>query len=381
MKSSAWLLVCCIVAVAAVAQPSETRSTLCQAVEVPVDAISTDRRLIGCGAGFADNLLWHLDRSDSADGHLDQSLLRRVTGRGAVIYVMDTGVRRDHNEFARATGTNVIAGINVAIFNTVNPPGCADPVLAPCSSSPAAFAFLTHGTAVASVAAGATTGVAPDASIVAVRVAGIEDLWISGLQKVIEHAFAPTTPPFHTAIVNMSTAVDRSTPAQPPARMEALIRNMIGGVDAAGNPDPNGKRFFFVAAAGNDCSGRPITWYPALFGPIDGLVTVGGITPSNQVWSGSCAGASVELLAPAENMFVASMSGVDHYRYKPDVLVSGTSYATPYVSGMAARMLEINRTLTPVELEQLLKASPSRATNSNLPVVTMRNIPRRRAVR
>jgi len=387
---------------------SGSASTACQAIAVEVDAINTDSLLLDCGEHFPDNLLWHLDRSDSIDGTLDRTVRRATTGRGAVIYVLDTGIRRDHQEFARADGSNVIGGINVSIFQSsqsdamrlptrgpdVHPrlrptkerarsaiaqARCNDPVLAPCAANPQAVFFYSHGTAVASVAAGARTGVAPDASLVAVRVVGKEDAWVVALERVIAHAFASGTPDFRTAIVNISAAIEGNTAARPPARVEALMRRMIEGVDANGNSDPAGKRFLFVAAAGNHCGWSPIDWYPALFGTIDGVVTVDGITDENFPWSGSCGGPAVDVLAPATNMFVASISGRDHYLREPANIVSGSSYAAGYVSGMAARLLESHPHASPVELEALLKASPSRVAGKAVPILQVQ--PRRRAVR
>jgi subtilisin family serine protease len=75
----------------------------------------------------------------------------------------------------------------------------------------------------------------------------------------------------------------------------------------------------------------------------------------------------VEVLAPADHILCASTSGHNHYRgtWKDAFITvsldysSGTSYATPFVSGIAARMLEADPTLTPAELEQRIKASSS----------------------
>jgi subtilisin family serine protease len=55
-------------------------------------------------------------------------------------------------------------------------------------------------------------------------------------------------------------------------------------------------------------------------------------------------------------------------RYRSGAETSGTSFATPYVAGLAARLLEIDPTRTPTELEALLKDSPSHAADSGLPV-------------
>ena len=107
--------------------------------------------------------------------------------------------------------------------------------------------------------------------------------------------------------------------------------------------------------------------FPAVLGPqLDGVVTVGGITRDNVWWSGSCQNEVVEVVAPADAPVLASNFAIDRYRRGAEV--SGTSFAAPYTAGIAARMLEIDPSRTPAELEALLKASPSRAADSGLPV-------------
>ena len=203
-----------------------------------------DQRLIGCGTGFPDNLLWHLDRSDSASGALDRYERRRVIGRGAVVYLLDSGVKRDHDEFQRATSSNVIAEIILA--DQGDP--CPGPFSAPHPPDEYEIIVCGHGTATASVVAGKRTGVAPDASIVSVRSTSSNDRhWTSALKAVVAHAFDPSTPPFNTAIVSMSFAPGfGSFPL-----FEEQMRLMINGINANGFPNPNGKRFLFVALAGN----------------------------------------------------------------------------------------------------------------------------------
>ncbi|HEX7150189.1 MAG TPA: S8 family serine peptidase [Thermoanaerobaculia bacterium] len=373
-----------LVTAAAVAQPVAVTPTTCGTVDVPVNETIVERRLLGCGEGFAENVLWHLDRSDSISGAPNGKALRRTTGRGAVIYVMDTGVMRAHAEFQRPAGSNVLDGINAGGYA-----GCEAPDVAPCylRDFPLQALFYGHGTSVASVAAGAHVGVAPDASIVPVLFRDPETL-DRALYAIIRHAFEPTTPPFRTAVINLSLSLTQRE--QSPER-DALFARMTRGVDADGNADPNGKRFLFTAAAGNRYAGRSsqcapdgsVLLYPAILGPsIDGVVTVGGLDRSNELWSGSCAGAQVELLAPAAELLTASIIQPDTYRYKPDETSSGTSWAAPFAAGIAARMLEENPNLTPAELEAALKASPSRV--GGLPVAVRVESappkPRRRAV-
>lgn len=355
-------------------------STHCATNDVTVATGSVDLQLVGCSAQYSDNLLWNLDRGD---GVTDGSAKRATTGAGAIVYVIDTGVQASHDEFLRPGGTNVIGGLD-PYFELTGLKNCgSETPTAPCSGG-GQEVIITHGTAVASIVAGKTTGMAPDASIVAVRVFGVSggtassiELFNQALDDVVKHAFDPATPPFHTAVINMSAtpgAVTLTDPGYP--AFDQKMRRMISGVDKDFNPDPNGKKFFFVMAAGNNsftgatfsgCTpSNGVATYPGLSGPdVDGLLIVGGMDRQNHLWVGSCTGPAVEILAPSDHILCASISGHDHYRGRRTTgntttdYSSGTSYAAPFVAGIAARLLEVDPTLTPAELEQRIKASAS----------------------
>ncbi len=74
---------------------------------------------------------------------------------------------------------------------------------------------------------------------------------------------------------------------------------------------------------------------------------------------GSNAGPCVTLFAPAKNLFLATPAGANTYR---DARVagghaSGTSWSAPIVAGFAARLLQGNPTLTPVQMRSALLAN------------------------
>jgi subtilisin family serine protease len=352
-------------AAAALASPIQKTSTHCATVDIDAGSGLTDRQLIGCGPSYADNVLWNLDRSD---GVQDDVYTHAATGKGSVVYVIDLGVQKAHDEFQRDGGSNVIAGIDPGVSRGAAKLPCDDDgPTSPCNTS--FVSLVTHGTAVASVVAGRNAGIAPDASIVAVRVLGgsnFEFEW--ALDDIVKHAFAAGTPPFRTAVINMS-----ATLTTPDATFVQKMNLMINGVDADFHADPNGKKFLFVTIAGNrnngtdQCGAQGETVFPVakLGSSIDGLITVAGISRDNHFWSGSCGGDAIDILAPAEHVLTASITGHDHYRgtqTSKGVVAdfdSGTSYAAPYVCGIAARLLELDPTLTPVELEARIKASGS----------------------
>jgi subtilisin family serine protease len=371
-----------VVALTALTLRAQTTSTLCQAGETNVPGTSiVDLRLIGCGEGFHDNLLWHLDRADSPNGALDARVTRTATGKGAVVYMCDTGVMRDHDEFARPDGSAVIGAIYPA---GVGSPTCSstDPALVPCNGTDNDLLANGHGTATASIVAGRTVGLAPDAKIVAVYMPAVGSNiagWVSALDAIIRHAWDPATPQFKTGIINMSFVPGFATPpdAKFPA-FESKMRQMIDGVDRDGNPNPNGKKFLFLTIAGNYLPGRGThcdanmssNLYPAVLGAsIDGLITVGGIDETNHIWDRSCRGDAVDILAPAADMLVASAGRHDDYRSGQLIggypLNSGTSFSAPYVAGLAALLLEKNANVTPRQLETILKQNASHVANAD----------------
>lgn len=347
----------------------------CAEREVRLDTLHSVARIEGCSDPAAGGLLWHLDRIDQTSGNLDGHFDRRNGGSGAVIYVMDTGVMASHGEFASPNGSRVVAGFDVASQVTLGQSNCSssDKATAPCFNDFDELAAASHGTGVASVAAGRTVGVAPEALVVSIRVMNERGLattrtYLDGLNAIIRHAWDPASPGFRTGVVNISGWVlEKLTnrdplPKVPFAAVEQKMRDMIGGVDAAGKPDPNGRRFVFVVAANNIDGGcgpsGVIDRFPATLGAkLEGMVTVGGMTASNTSWTGSCRG-GVEVLAPAQSIISATITAPDHYRGR--AVRSGTSFAAPIVAGIAARLLTDRPDITPAQIEQWIEQTPSR---------------------
>lgn len=365
---------------ALVAASAGSVSTYCRDIEVPLDDTHSAALLGGCGDGNVD-LLWHLDRIDQLDANLDGVYRHDHSGAGSVVYVMDTGVLASHTEFAGPDGrSRVIAGFDEAESITVGKSPCQSPnkALDPCFWGFGELPGASHGTSVASLVAGRNVGVAPDAFIVSVRVMNESALattrtYLEGLDAIVRHAWNPSTPPFHTGIVNISGwMLERlaNMPDAAPVPFSAVARkmhDMVGGVDAYGHPDPNGKRFLFVVAGNNidNGCGRAglVDRFPAILGKeTDGIITVGGMTEENSWWPGACRG-GLEILAPSEGIFSASITAVNQYRGLTPNLRSGTSFAAPIIAGIAARILEENPALSPAQLEAIITSTPSRVFN------------------
>lgn len=354
-------------------------STHCAETEVALNESHTVARLERCGDDVESTLLWHLDRVDQVGAELDGWYNRQGSGTGSVIYVMDTGIMAGHSEFATTGGTRVIGGFDATPAVEIGHSRCAsgDKSLAPCFDSYEELAAASHGTSVASIAAGRNIGVAPGAMVVSIRVMNERGLattrtYLDGLDAIIRHAHAPDAPLFRTAIVNisgwvlerLSSASGDTRAVVPYAAVEKKIRDMIAGVDANGRPAPHGRRFLFVVAANNVDGGcgtsGVIDRFPALLGrTMEGMITVGGMTQQNTAWTGTCRG-GVEVLAPAQGIFSASITAPDHYRGRRPYLRNGTSFAAPIIAGIAARLLSDRPDLSPQQIEAWITATPSR---------------------
>lgn len=356
--------------------------THCEESEVALSDSQSVAKLERCGDDIASALLWHLDRVDQVGAQLDGWYDRRGGGRGSVVYVMDTGVMASHGEFIGNSGSRVIGGFDATGAVEIGHSRCTSDNKAtdPCFDTLDELSAASHGTAVASIVAGRRVGVAPLSSIVSIRVMNERGLattrtYLDGLDAIIRHANAPGAPYFRTAVVNisgwvlerLSTASSDARPVVSFAAVEKKMKEMIAGVDANGRPDPAGRRFLFVVAANNIDGGcgtsGVIDRFPALLGrSIEGMITVGGMTQNNTAWSGTCRG-GVEVLAPAQGIFSASITAPDHYRGRRPNQRNGTSFAAPIIAGIAARLLSDRPDLTPQQLEAWITATPSRVDN------------------
>jgi len=299
--------------------------------------------------------LWGLNRADQRIGVPSDGLFSFcTTGAGVLIYVVDTGVLPNHEEFTQ-TGVSRVRRPDINAYLLAN----GQPSVGPdCwASNPASFGpNPSHGTSVASVAAGNTYGVAKGASIVDVRVLGCgggapASRVAKGLEWILVDPERGNSP----RVVNMSFEFYNYDPELSPEEranlglirtaVNALINNGITTVAAAGNANENA---FFYTPAGS--------------GPIG----VGAYQKtSSQKWSMSNYGSGIAFYAPGQYVESASIEVTqtgfdkDYSRsqlydcsafknpIRPqdglkyfDTCTSGTSFAAPYVAGIAARYLQ-----------------------------------------
>ncbi|MGW2398322.1 S8 family peptidase [Kitasatospora sp. NPDC001664] len=282
------------------------------AADPAVASVAQDRR-VKLDATQTSPPSWGLDRIDRHRRPLDDRYVSPDTGgRGVTVYVVDTGVNIEHQDFGgRARyGFNAIDGSAVADDGN------------------------GHGTHVAGTAAGSTYGVAKQASVVAVQVLdengeGTYEQVIAGVDWVTRNAVKP-------AVVNMSLGGD------PDETLDAAVRASI----ASG--------LTYTVAAGN----QGIDAAEHSPARVSTAITVGASDIDDRAAWYSNHGPLVDLYAPGDEIVSAS-NGYD----EAEATLSGTSMAAPHVAGAAALHLAGHRTATPA---QVAAALTSTATSGSL---------------
>lgn len=251
---------------------------------------------------------WGLDRVDQKSATLDDEYTYEYTGDGEHIYFVDSGIYEHHDEFDGRLGNGV---------SRISWSWGADPYNDPYG----------HGTAVASVGAGETYGIAKEATIHSVRVADDSTSYCSdvadGLEWIADNAVSPS-------VASLSVKTDCGMAY---LKMVDVVAEGITVVKAAGNNDTD---------ACNDDAGNQFP-YAVVAGAADS-----GFDRASFSNYGSC----VDLFAPGASVIAAGTASMSD-----STIVWGTSFAAPYISGVAAAILESGDASTPVDVKALLEAS------------------------
>lgn len=248
---------------------------------------------------------WGLDRIDQRELlPRDRSYSYTSTGAGSTVFVIDSGVRLTHPQFQG----RAVSGWDF-VDNDANASDC-----------------FGHGTHVAGTIAAKTYGVAKKARLVSVRVldcdgSGWPSDLIAGLDWAVAHK--PSTGP---AVANMSLGFevvdtwDQAAAAEVDRAVNAAVDKGVPVVVAAGNSGREGV---------SSCNFSPAR--------AERAITVGASNRDDVRAPFSNLGSCVDLYAPGVDVLSTWKGPNNSVAYD-----SGTSMATPHVSGVAARMLQDN---------------------------------------
>ena len=255
---------------------------------------------------------WGLDRVDQYNSKLNGRYTVFNTGKGAHVYIMDSGVRSSHNEFSGRVGDGYSA--------------------LPDSSKPYHPAYVDchgHGTHVAGTALGKTSGVARQATLHSVKVFGCEgstpwSVILIGCEWIMANHKKP-------AVVNMSFGGEKNEAVN--TAVTNMIKAGIHTVNSAGNSNDDACKY--------SPASTPEAITVAATNPEDERVTPG-------FW-GSNYGACVDLFAPGYSIVSAS-----HKSNGSHATMSGTSMSAPHVTGAVALVLGRFPNMSPGEAQKFM---------------------------
>jgi subtilisin family serine protease len=281
-----------------------------------VASIERDGIMTADDAGVQSSATWGIDRIDQRDLPLNSTYSYDADGSGVTAYIIDTGILTTHNEFGGRAGGG---------YTAINDGGGTTD----CNG---------HGTHVAGTVGGSTYGVAQNVNLVAVRVlncrgSGTTSGVIAGIDWVTaNHA--------GLAVANMSLGGGFSSSLN-----TAVANAVASGVT-------------FAVAAGNDnqdaCNYSPASAASA--------ITVGATTISDAKASYSNFGSCVDINAPG-----SSITSAWNTSNSATNTISGTSMATPHVTGAAAAYLSANAGASPADVVAALENSATTNHITSLP--------------
>ena len=193
---------------------------------------------------------------------------------------------------------------------------------------------INHGTATASIILGCEsakiTGLAPDVLLIPLVVMDKVDGTVTGVTpNMLAQAIRDAVDVYGADIINVSLGIKKE---------DAAVRKAVEYAHKQG--------ILVISAAGNDGTDG-VPYYPAGYETVLG---VGSHDKDGKVSDFSQQNGTVDLLAPGEDIWMASRNGATYG-------AKGTSYAAAHVSAVAALLLAESPEMTPEQVRKALFAA------------------------
>ena len=312
--------------------------------------------------------------------HAPEVWAQGYTGAGVLVALIDTGVRLDHADLAGRLwdGGPEYPHHGYDFYYHDDDP-----------SDDRGHGTHVAGTICGTGAAGSQTGIAPGATIMALKAfndegVGDETHWVAAMQFALEHG---------ADVMNMSLGRPQPSPSQKLMMRQACDNTLAAGVVVAACAGNIRQMQFMVPVPYNiytpgDCP-PPHLHEDQLANPggTSCVICVGAVDYDNQIAQFSSEGPSQWTDVDAYNDYpFTSGSSTEIGLIRPDIcapgvqiksldynttdgytLMDGTSMATPLVTGTIALMLSKNPRLTPEQIDEILErtAMPLSAHKSN----------------
>lgn len=258
---------------------------------------------------------WGITRTSQQVVNPDGLYNYAVHGSDVTVYVIDTGIYIEHDEFEG----RAVWGTNTVDSKTTDGNG--------------------HGTHCAGTIGGATYGMAKQAKLVAVKV--LSDQGSGSTQGVIDGISWSVNNRRGPAVGSMSLGGGKS------ATLNSAVANAVN------------QGLIMVVAAGND--NRDACQYSPASAPE--AITVAASDNKDTKASFSNFGTCVELFAPGVAITSAWIGGTSAVN-----TISGTSMACPHVAGQVAKFLERNPSASALEAKAWLNTNAIQGVIKNIPV-------------
>lgn len=291
-------------------------------------------------------------------------------GQGTVIAVIDSGINASHTDFTERSGVTLIDTINATGFQFDATNQTVYQVDDYTDND-------GHGTYVSSIASGQQYGIAPSSAILPIKVF-FDQLSIDS--RIIDAALpyaATRSDVINTSLSGLINPISIGTINSYDIYRSALQANNTVLITAAGNENyPIGADHFE-----NNSFSQNLSIDPSLENKVLNVISVdeNGLRSNFSNYPGSCADVSLQADTPCDeavmsqiqNNFISApgenITAASYQSTTGTVLASGTSMATPIVSGSVSLLLSAWNQLSSSEAVDILKTTANRSFTEYTP--------------